>query len=281
MKQMKFLMVALTLLTGVLMSSCIDSGDESKQGAVIGKLSGGLYGGFSLEGTDGYTYTFSAESIASLESAGADLFNYVGQVLYVAYDAEGATIDDTEKTAIGVALSGFMSLNNSVGIVHGEVPAEPWNIEANGVDSIGNAPIVSFTPSSGSEPIFIFDNYTLHLPVEYNICYSGNTVYSHYISLIYYPDEETEDNTLNLHLRYHTYGDTTTSSLLPASQTYNPYYYAKFYDLTGVINRYEMEKGDVEKVNIKYYKNEYSLEMQEGAAVEENYVLDRSHMVEQ
>lgn len=47
MKQLKFLMVAFTLLMGVSLTSCLDNGDDNpiKEMSAIVKYEGSMYGG--------------------------------------------------------------------------------------------------------------------------------------------------------------------------------------------------------------------------------------------
>lgn len=275
MKQIKFLMMA--LIMGVVMTSCLDSDDSStSQNAAIGKLVGS-YGSMYLTTTDGYKIYFSYESISTALANGIDLNNYVGQVLYCVYDTSSAVLDEANKSLSDAAILQFSSLSNPTGVVYTDVPTEPWNVDA-ATDSIGNAAIIELSDNVYEKPSFPFssDSYTLFLPVNYNILYSGSSVYYHSLSLIYYPEEVTEEGTLNLYLRYHTTAP-EGSEMIKSSSTYNPYYMYKYYDLREVFSAYRAQNGtSPTKVVIKYYSNSYNTEIKDSQSSEQSYTVSVS-----
>lgn len=274
---MKFLVVALTLMMGMSMTSCLSDNESDEINGSIGRLYSNM-GSYFLQTTDGYKVYPTAASINQVETSGTSLSAFVGKVLYMAYKTNDAVRDDELKTITGVSIYTFGSLENPVASVEGEVPEKPWEIEDASVDSIGNAPIKGLTDQYYGNPEFQIDNYTLYMPISYNVAHFNYTsIPYHWISLVYYPQEEMEEGTITLHLRYHTYAE-GNYSLLDSYETASVFYFARYYNLRSVISRHEAEHDAVEKVVIKYYENSLSesLDITDSNVYQKEYTVNRT-----
>lgn len=261
-------MVALTLLTGVSMTSCLGSDDnETTVRTGIGKLYT-TYGSYSFRTTDGYTITPSYNSVASALANGVDLSKYSGEVLYFAYDLADATVDETAKTATNVNFTGCMSLSNTVEVVYGTAADELPN------DSTENMPIISLE-SNGDKPMFMFDDVTLFLPANYTM-----TKMESYLTLVYYTDEPKDnDGVMRLHLRYNSKGS-ALSSLVTSYEyySYNLFFYLKFYDLTNAFNAYRGKHGlssNPTSIQIVTKENTYGTDLDDSQTMEKVYTVSK------
>lgn len=263
---MKFMMVALTLLMGLTMTSCLDSeSNDAEQFGAVAKLQGTMFY-YTFHTTDGWTITLSDASIAKLEANGVTLGQFSGEVVYFVYDTAIATRDEVAKTIKDVNLLSITPLNNPVEIVYGEMPESSYSERRADNDSIGNTPIITLQFDNGEKPSFIFDPSTLYLPSNYYISKIEN-----YMTLVYYRDVQGEhEDGPTLYLRYHSkgnaYGATTA-----AYDTGIAYYFLKFYDLTQVLFEYETAYGTPSKVYVKTQESEAEVGLE--LATEKEYVV--------
>lgn len=270
MKQVKFLMVALTLLMGVSLTSCLNSGGSDNTLQLrVGKVYS-TYGSYYFKTSDGYTITPTYASVASALADGLDLSKYVGTVIYFAIDIADATIDETAKTITDAVFSGCQTLTNTTEVVRGTAADKAAN------DSIGNTPIISLAPNAYESPSFMFDNYTLYLPTNYIIAKREN-----YVSLVYYTDEpEDNGDVLRVHLRYNSKGSTLSSSA--TSYEYfvyqQPYFYLKFFDMSKIFTAYMAQKGGAAayptKFQIVTHENAYSTNLEDSQTQEKVYTVE-------
>lgn len=268
MKQLKFLMVALTLFMGISLTSCLGESEPITTREAFAKLYS-TYGSYTFKTIDGYTITPTYASVASLEGDGHNISGLAGDIVWFYYDFATATVDEAKKTMTDVTLKGVASMNNTVEVVHGTAADKAVN------DSIGNAPILSLEGTHMSSPAFVFDQTTLLLNVNYTVTKQEN-----YVSLVYYTDEP-EDNgeVLRLHLRYNTKGKDVqggiTSLDLGMSRYYG--YLVKAYDLSQVLSTYMAQKGLSSyptKIQIVTKENPYKVDLEDSETKEKVYTVE-------
>lgn len=268
MKQLKFLMVALTLLMGISLTSCLSESEPSTESAVFAKLYS-TYGSYTFKTMDGYTITPSYASIASLEGRGQSISKFVGDVVWFHYDFATATVDETKKTLTDVTAKNIVKMNNAIEVVHGTAADKAVN------DSIENAPILSLEGTSMSSPAFVFDQTTLLLNVNYTVTKQEN-----YVSLVYYTDEpEDNGDVLRLHLRYNTKGKDVQGGITSLNLGMNGYYnyLIKAYDLTEVFSTYMAQKGLSSyptKIQIVTKENPYKVDLEDSETKEKVYTVE-------
>lgn len=267
MKQLKFLMAALLMVMGVTLSSCLDSDSGDSTSRVgIGKVYSN-YGSYSFKDLQGYTIIPTYASVASQLSNGNDLSKYVGDVVYFGYDIASATTDESAKTVTDVTFNGCFSLNSPVEVVEGTATDKAPN------DSIENTPIISLK-NGYDVPGFVFDNHTLYLPTNYTMTNAEN-----YISLVYYTDEEeNNDDSLCLHLRYNSKGNKVSSPITSKDYTYyNLAYYMNYFDLSDVFYAH-MSKHNLTafptKIKVLTKENSYSTSLDDDQTKENTYIIE-------
>lgn len=271
MKQLKFLMVALTLLMGVSLTSCLNSdSDYVQQIPIIAKVYN-TYGSYTFKTNDGYTITPTMASVSACETAGIKLSEMAGKIAYIIYTADGLVLNETTKTLDGVTLVGALSLDNKVAVVPGK------EIDKLPQDSIANSPILSLEANNG-KPMFM-DATSILLPVHYTVKKNEN-----YVTLVYYTDEpEDNGDVLRLHLRLNTKGKDTGYSYTSYDYSNNGYIglYLKAYDLTSVFMTYLQKKGMTpsaanypKKIEIVTQENSYSTDLTDSQTKEKVYTVE-------
>lgn len=265
MKQLKFLMVAFTLLMGISLTSCLDSdSDPYSYGYGYAKVVNSYGATYFTMGKD-ITITPSSGSVATLLANGIDISKMTNHVVYITYRWDPALINITTETKDlqGVDLMGALDLNNRSEIVEEKGAAN---------DSVNTAPIISLTSSQSSEvkPIF-YDATTLLIPANY---YMYSKI--HYLTLKYYPNEETEDNKLRLYLHHNAKGDESTSATSTnyAQQGYLGFL-QKAYDLTGIFARYALKHGGTRPTTLEIVtlENPYSVKLDDAQTKEKVYTV--------
>ncbi len=266
MAKFKIWMVALTLIMGVSLSSCMNSDDDTtrSRGALAKVYS--MYGmNYYFKTVDGITITPTATSVAELEARGFKFSEVEGQVVQIAYqwDSSVLEIPDNATKIEGVALTGIVSLDSQV-----EVVDEPG--AAN--DSISDTPIISLKKEVSStfayEPYY-FDTNTLMLPINYYI-----QTKPHSFTLVYYPNEETTDGTIKLYLRHKKSGDNmTTGSPTSFDYAYNgsTYLYYRSFNLQKIAYS---TSGSLDKVIIVAEENANSVELDDNNTKTNEYTVE-------
>jgi len=262
MKQLKFLMVAFTLLMGVSLTSCLNSDNDyaPSVGGLV-KVSDSMFGN-SFTMLDGVTkISPTAASLATLESN----MGFKPSSTNIAYVT--GTYDETlnsnlieDKEYKSVNLLWAVSLDAKVEIT--ERGAEN--------DSVNKAPVIDIDNSSQMEyemekklhkPWFFYDKTTLILPINYFVYKAG----AHKFTLVYYPEENADGNkTLKLYLKHYDADDksTNTNSLNNSGAYPQIYYYA--YDLRGVFSQYSKMTGEMPTtVTVEYVTNANSLKLED------------------
>lgn len=204
MKQVKFLMLALVVLMGVGFTSCMNGENDTtirEAGLVKFYSSMGLTW---FEDASGFKYYPSATSMATMKSTyGFDPSS--GDMAYIVYQYDSAT---QQKTVNSTSLKD-LQLMYAMGL---DATVESVTEKGASNDSIAKAPIRSLDGTIGSsykyEPI-MFDKSTLLLQIDYFMGIDG--ILSHYFTLVYYPNEPAEENTIKLYLRHNNGKDTSTN----------------------------------------------------------------------
>ena len=205
MKQVKILVLALVVLMGVGFTSCMNGDDDTtvRRGAFVKVYTGGL-GSIYFKDANGFKYYPSATSMATMKSTyGFDPSS--GDMAYIIYQYDSATQTVTENTE---------SLQNLQLVYAFGLDATVESVSEKGAsnDSIAKAPIRSLDGTIGSsykyEPV-MFDESTLLLQIDYFMGIDG--ILSHYFTLVYYPNEPAEENTIKLYLRHNNGKDTSTN----------------------------------------------------------------------
>ena len=273
MKQLKFLMVALTLLMGISFTSCLNSdSDPYNYGGGMVKVQNymGLY---SFKDENGVTITPTSASISALEANGfkmSEMSDKVAQIYY-RWDPTQVNIPADEKDIKGVELYSIESLDNTVAIV------EQKGVATNdSISKSNNAAIISLGYDAGG--IIFYDDYTLLLPINYYI-----TNKRHFLTLVYYPNEDN-GTTLRLYLGHNSNGDSTSNSSTSYTLTANTggYYglglFYKVYDLRKVFERYKRETSTFENpttIEIVTKVNSYSLKLDDPQTEEKVYTVTK------
>lgn len=226
MKQVKFLMLALVILMGVGFTSCMNGDDDTtvRQDAFVKVKTGGL-GSIYFEDANGFKYYASATSLATMKSTyGFDPSS--GEMAYIIYQYDSATQPITENTESlkDLQLMYAMGLDATV---------ESVSEEGASNDSIAKAPIRSLDGTIGSsykyEP-FMFDESTLLLQIDYFMGVDG--LLSHYFTLVHYPNEQVEENTIKLYLRHNNGKDTSLNYTSVNFSGQYPFVFYKAFNLS-------------------------------------------------
>ncbi len=266
MKQLKFLMIAVTLLMGISLTSCLNSdSDPYKYGGGMAKVVAN-YGPVYFVSGD-ITITPTAASVSSLLTQGIDVSKMSGHVVYISYRWDPAVTVPNEdpKNIKNVDLMTAIDLNNTTEVVNEKGATN---------DSINNAAIISLGISQNSEvkPSF-FDKTTLLLPVNYFMY--GKL---HYLTLKYYPKEQAEgDKTLKLYLHHNAGKDetTNTTSYNYAEQGYLGFF-QKTYNLSNIFRAYRTAthtSEDPTTVEIITKENTYTYKLDDTQTKENKYTV--------
>lgn len=226
MKQVKFLMLALVILMGVGFTSCMNGDDDTtvRQDAFVKVKTGGL-GSIYFEDANGFKYYASATSLATMKSTyGFDPSS--GEMAYIIYQYDSATQPITENTESLKDLQ----LVYAFGL---DATVESVTEEGASNDSIAKAPIRSLDGTIGSsykyEP-FMFDESTLLLQIDYFMGVDG--LLSHYFTLVHYPNEQVEENTIKLYLRHNNGKDTSLNYTSVNFSGQYPFVFYKAFNLS-------------------------------------------------
>lgn len=271
MKQcFKLLTLAVGLLVGVSMTSCLNSeSDPTSWGNPIVKVYTTYYPPYVyFETMDGLTIEPTEASYNASISQGFDWASYNGQIVQLQYyynsESPDVVIDDSGIR--GVTLSSLVTLNSAVEIVQ-----TPGAVN----DSINNMPIISIGEENynGStiEPVY-WDARTLFVPINY---FLNSEI--HYFTLEYHPYETmADDGTLRLYLQHNKGEDSPTNQVdswnMMLYYGYSYLYYRAF-NLSKVEN-YLMMQGKTmpSSVTIVTREDDYSLELKDDTETNE-YVV--------
>lgn len=233
MKQLKFLMVALTVLMGVSLTSCLNGNDDPNRT---------LDAPLRLVNTFPYTFQYPddgvKEGIKIVATNTSDLMNYdinYGEIVYVRYtynSDEQIITNETKQIEAKVELplsdNSNCSLNTESVIVDNSEQGSDYE----------NATIIDLGNVS-NYGMYYYDKNTLIMVVAYY----AKTLNNHYFTLVYDKEQnDGEDDVMNLYLRHNNYDSETT---LDAAASY------KAFDLSQFIAEFGKEPS-----KIRIYANE-------------------------
>lgn len=261
MKQLKFLMVAFTLLMGVSLTSCMnDNSNYTPTVAGFAKVNS-IYGSASFKLLDGTTVTPTYSSLAALSTTFKPENTNMAYIQGT-YDESIQTSSETNKVIKDVNLSYGVSLDDKVIIT--EKGAEN--------DSVNKAPIITMDLSSQYGVLYkpwFFDKNTLMLPINYYLSNDG-----HAFSLVYYPADD--NSTLKLYLRHYNHNkDIATGNKSVELSGNRPYLYFFAYDLSEVFN---MNEGIPAKIEVEVEENSYDASLEK--AETKVYTIDCKPIME-
>ncbi|WP_308756888.1 hypothetical protein [uncultured Bacteroides sp.] len=233
MKQLKFLMVAFTLLTGISLTSCMGESDPTVGGTFVMKV------------TDPYTYSFKfygsdIKYTAANPSQLTGLTLNSGDIVQIAWSYNSEEQPVTEQTKeVKVTVSGIQNLST----------AARSRVSGNTGEDYENATIrkVGFISDYGSSNngITYFDEKTILIPVVF--LYNSDDLSKHQFTLVYDNSEiPTDDSTLNLYLRYYTSDEEVKADA-------NIY---KAFDITQALGEFNTATGGKTPTKIKVWANE-------------------------
>ncbi len=287
MKRFRLLTFVCAMLIGMSVISCIGTTDSNTVYLTYwAELRSNILGLHYFVTSDGVTITPTEASMNSAESQlGTGYFDdYEGKIAYVmfAYDKTVLEIAEDATDISGVTLLTFVAMDAPTGIVsESAVGTENDSVKM-------QAPIISLTHQYSNitfSPYFFNDDkYNVVLPINYY--YNGTK--THYLSLIYYPDDEETitdkaSGILRLYLRHNhneDYGtdddDLTsggTTSFEYANSTGNIFLYYKTYDLRDIYTRYTMDgSSSPSRVRIVTMESSSSVVLSDAIENEDNFV---------
>lgn len=270
MKQrFKFLSLAVGLLAGMTMTSCLNSDSEPLDGryGVISKVYNGYFTYFQTPGQDPVTITPSESSIIELENqySGFRVSSLAGQIVGIdfTWNTDLMQFPTDAKEYEGVDLRIIYPLNAPTLVV-----SQPGVGTA--LDSVATHAVISANPQIGGykyQPYF-FDDTRREIVVPVNYYYPVNTGVSTTtsITLVYYPDDaqtqaDKANGTLRLYLNYRVRGVEDFSEQYKASDLANLYMdglalFYKAYSLNNILAAWG--GAQPQKVVVVAHENEYS-----------------------
>lgn len=235
MKQMKFLMVAFTLLMGISLTSCLNSNDNSDntQGHFARVKRGDMTSGYQdyFEDYLGNKLLPSSTSLIQVEANG-DFKMSSSNFAFITYKM--IEVDGTTKAETGTTTKSYdINLLSAVNC-DGPTPITVENTEDMESVVVENAPIFSLTYNNGYTP-FLYDKETLFLPVYYKMENKAEQVSQHKLNLVCNLEGITAESTdIVFYLRHDRGNDEKSEALNVAYNGYNiRQALARFTALTG------------------------------------------------
>lgn len=222
MKQMKFLMVAFTLLMGISLTSCLNSSDNSDntQGHFARVKRGDITSGYQdyFEDYLGNKLLPTSTSLIQVEANGnfkmsSSNFAFI---TYKMLELDGTTKAETETTAKSYDINLLSAVN-----CDGPTPVTVEKTEDMENVAVENAPIFSLTYDNGYSP-FLYDKETLFLPVYYKMENKAEQVSQHKLNLVCNLEGITPESTdIVFYLRHDRGTDEKSEALNVAYNGYN------------------------------------------------------------
>ena len=267
MKHLQLMMVALFVLMGVSLTSCLNSESDpyNYRSAMVKVQSASIYTYFKT--ADGTIIKPTAESISALETNGFDMSKLMNKVANISYRWDPTVVDipsDASEIS-GVELYSIESL---------DAPAEIIENKGSSNDSVPDMPIIDLAYNAGGyeyEPFF-FDETTLILPINY---YMERTV--HTLRLLCYKEEVTENETLKLYLRHNKNKDSNSGNYTSYDYAVGTGYLSLFYksyDLSSIFYRFSGSSAAPKKIDIVYEANPYSWDLDDAQTETKTYTVE-------
>lgn len=216
--------VMLLIVACVTLTSCLNSSesDYTPTGYGIAEVINSM-GTVCFKSSNGILIYPTAESLSNVESSYKFNPTTTG-VAYISYEYDSDTYNASVSSgSVTVTLKYAVSVDAKTEIVEEQGAGEPN-------DSIATMPIISLNNviENSSNKMTVVNNRYLVTGVQY---YMYN--YMHYLTLVYYEDEQDDDTVLKLHLR--NSGGVESTSISNTSYDWSTsgyvYAYVKAYDL--------------------------------------------------
>ena len=201
MKQLKFLMVALTLLMGVSFTSCLDSGNGENAYDGYGYFRTQSYMGtcFFVD-LDGNRFYPTPESLSAMTSNGFKAESADLVIVYFKWVDEQSGNGGSSSTATdhNIVLVSVTSIDSYRAI---SLPSEV------GLENFENAPIVTLNPTTNSnfggnnmlQP-FLYGPQMVVLPISWKMEHKVETLAQHTFTLAYVEEAQQDGSELVLYL---------------------------------------------------------------------------------
>lgn len=223
MKQLKFLMVALTLLMGVSLTSCLnDNAGESAYDGIGYVRAWGIY----FTDLEGNTYYPTSTSIAEMEKQGFEM-SYDGDLTYIAFKYVEDT-PNTKATGGTTTPKSFHIRLVNAATIDSDVTVSATSVEEMEESVIETAPVVTLKPTDvyghTYEP-WMYGAEMLVLPISWKMENKEEMLQQHTLRLVYVEDAEAEDNNeLVFYLRHDKGADTKTEVFAIRNKAYDVKY---------------------------------------------------------
>lgn len=219
MKQLKFLMVAFTLLMGVSLTSCLsdDAGESMYDGIGYVRTVMGTY----FIDPNGNTYYPTSSSVVEMEAQGFKMSE--ANLAYIAFKYVEDT--PTTKADANTTPKTFRIKLVSAAAVDSYQTEEAASIEDMETMVPENAPIVTLEPTDNYGQTYkpwMYGTEMLVLPVSWKMENKEEMLKQHTLSLVYIDSDEAESGTeLVFYLRHDKGTDTKTDVFAVRNKAYN------------------------------------------------------------
>lgn len=204
MKQIKFLMMALTLLMGVTFTSCLDSGDSESTFDWAGYVYVRSYmGGVYFKDQAGNTLYPTSASLAQVEANGFKVSDSKFALIYVKHvDKEGTTPKDATNPStpqkFDVALVGFQEIEYNQTVIAND---------KNEMDQRApeTAPVITLSVNDGFSVVnpMYYDDQVLLMPISWGLTNDKDKFKQHKLYLACRIDEiKPADTDLTFYVRH-------------------------------------------------------------------------------
>ena len=238
MKQLKFLMVAFTLMMGVSLTSCMGDSDPTVGGTFfVMEVVDPIYCSFKFADSDiKYTAVNASKLITD-----TDLKLNSGDIVQIAWSYNSEEQPVTEQTKeIKVTVAGIQNLSTATA---------SYVLNSTGADDFENATIkkIGFASdySNSNNGISYYDKETILIPVVF--LYNSADLTKHHFTLVYDESQEpADDTTLELYLRY----ETTDTEVKADGNIY------KAFGIEEALSVFKAKTGKSAPTKIKIWANE-------------------------
>lgn len=256
MKQMRFLMVALTLAMGLSLTSCLDS--DSDYTNVMYARAKSFMGLQWFEGPDGNRYYPTAASVAAMESSyGYDMSEADLSLVYykLIENGEHSSSGDDTTTKAGEGTTTPLEFDielTAAAAVDSKTAKTVQSVEEVESYSVNNAPIYSIKPlisdiSGTRESSAWFYGYEMMvIPVQWCMTNDVDKLTEHTFDLTYVQSDVLDTDTLTLYLTHDRGGDIEE----PKDEETGLAWAArdKAFDVESILTDYNTKTGNYPKV---------------------------------
>ncbi len=252
MKQLKFLMVAFTLLMGVSLTSCLNSdpGENAYDGYGYVRVKMGMY----FEDTNGNTYYPTSSSVAEMEKnqgfkmSGTDL-------AYIVFK----NVEEAPATKATGKPQSFRIKLVSAAAVDSYQTERASSVEDMESMVTENAPIVTLEPMANNGQIYkpwMYGTQMLVLPISWKMENKQETLAQHKFNLVYVENDEAQSDTELVFYLRHDKGTDTKTEVFAVRE--------KAFDVTYIMEEFKLKNGSYpEKITIKAKTDEEGKELPE------------------